>query len=106
LIDSAPDPDRIAAHANGAGVAEDGIVGEDATDEGALDEGTAEVASLIRPPSGCRFHPRCPHAMQVCGAQVPPRFTVGETREGERGHWAACWLYSPEHRDEKAGATQ
>jgi peptide/nickel transport system ATP-binding protein len=98
LIDSAPDPDRIAAHPAG---------------EAALDEGTGEVASLIRPPSGCRFHPRCPHAMDVCTVQVPPRFTVEAQAAADRPeHWAACWLYSPEHaggadgaRGDQAGAT-
>jgi peptide/nickel transport system ATP-binding protein len=88
LIDSAPDPDRMAAR------------GDDAP---SVDEGTGEVASLIRPPSGCRFHPRCPHAMDVCTVQVPPRFTVAarpasETLAADQPeHWAACWLYSPEH---------
>ncbi len=42
---------------------------------------------LINPPSGCRFHPRCPHAMPRCERESPP-FT-----EIEPGHWTACWLY-------------
>ncbi len=46
-----------------------------------------ENPSLIDPPSGCRFHPRCPHAMPVCSEQRPPHFDIGES------HWAACWLY-------------
>ncbi|MEU7866712.1 ABC transporter ATP-binding protein [Dactylosporangium sp. NPDC049140] len=73
LIESAPDPDRI------AGIA-------DAT---AKDRGNGEPPSLIRPPAGCRFHPRCPHAMPRCTVDLPPRLDVG----GEPGHWAACWLY-------------
>jgi len=40
-------------------------------------------------PKGCRFHPRCPHAMQVCSAEEPELFGVGEN------HRAACWLRDP-----------
>ena len=43
--------------------------------------------SLVAPPSGCRFHPRCPHAMAVCAEQRPPGVTVAA------GHTAACWLH-------------
>lgn len=45
-----------------------------------------EVPSAINPPSGCRFHTRCPHAMDVCTAKEPSL-----TRVGDR-HVAACWL--------------
>ena len=41
------------------------------------------------PPMGCRFHPRCPHAMPVCRRR-PPGFDVG------RSHTAACWLRTEE----------
>jgi peptide/nickel transport system ATP-binding protein len=43
--------------------------------------------SLLAPPSGCRFHPRCPYAMDICKRQVPPSFAVSS------GHIAACWLH-------------
>ncbi|MEU8298920.1 ABC transporter ATP-binding protein [Micromonospora sp. NPDC048909] len=75
LIESAPDPDRI------AGIA--------ATT--AQDRGNGEPPSLIRPPAGCRFHPRCPHAMPRCTTDLPPRLPVDD----QPGHWAACWLYDP-----------
>jgi peptide/nickel transport system ATP-binding protein len=38
---------------------------------------------LVAPPSGCRFHPRCPSAMQVCPTAQPPSFGP---------HRAECWL--------------
>src|SRR6266852_1826773 len=43
--------------------------------------------SLLAPPSGCRLHPRCPYAMDICKIQVPPSFAVSS------GHIAACWLH-------------
>lgn len=42
---------------------------------------------LIEPPTGCRFHPRCPHAMEKCSSVEPPMKDI------EDGHRAACWLY-------------
>jgi len=46
-----------------------------------------EIPSLITPPSGCRFHPRCPHAMPICRERFPGRTDLGE------GHWTNCFLY-------------
>ena len=46
------------------------------------------VPNLITPPSGCRFHPRCPHAMPVCKGERPPMTVEGE------GHTVACYLYT------------
>ena len=47
-----------------------------------------EPPSLIQPPSGCRFHPRCTHFMQdLCEVKTPPNF------EPEPSHRATCWLY-------------
>jgi len=49
--------------------------------------GSAEPASLINPPSGCRFHPRCPYVMPACRQQFPPRTELGG------GHWVHCFLH-------------
>jgi peptide/nickel transport system ATP-binding protein len=67
LRDAAPDPDRP------------------------LDDaptGTAgEPPSLITPPPGCRFHPRCPHAMPECSRDLPAPTTL------DPDHTTSCWLY-------------
>jgi oligopeptide/dipeptide ABC transporter ATP-binding protein len=44
--------------------------------------------SLLIPPSGCRFHPRCPYVMSVCRQQEP----LLEPVEGNREHLQACHL--------------
>ena len=46
-----------------------------------------EVASLREIPHGCRFHPRCPFAMDICRREEPPYFQV------DKEHISACWLY-------------
>jgi peptide/nickel transport system ATP-binding protein len=68
LIASAPDPERLEAVAEAAA--------------------TGEPPSLVTPPAGCRFHPRCPHAMDICRQAHPPRSDLGA------GHWAHCWLHT------------
>jgi len=45
------------------------------------------IPDYLHPPSGCRFHPRCPHVMPICHRQKPPFFAVDEE------HQAACFLY-------------
>jgi peptide/nickel transport system ATP-binding protein len=45
---------------------------------------------LVDPPDGCRFHPRCPHAMNVCAAKNP----VNIERPG--GGRVECWLVGPD----------
>ncbi|NOX64090.1 MAG: ABC transporter ATP-binding protein [Chloroflexi bacterium] len=47
-----------------------------------------EPPSLVNPPTGCRFHPRCPNAMpDLCDAKNPPTF------EPLPNHVVDCWLY-------------
>jgi peptide/nickel transport system ATP-binding protein len=47
-----------------------------------------EPPSLVKPPPGCRFHPRCPHMIKdLCDVEIPPDF------EPELEHYTKCWLY-------------
>ena len=47
-----------------------------------------EPPSLVKPPRGCRFHPRCAKAMQgLCDVDEPPEFTPASEHE------VSCWLY-------------
>src|SRR5216684_1077282 len=46
-----------------------------------------EVPSALDPPSGCRFHPRCPQAMARCSVEAPTR------KEVAPGHSVSCHLY-------------
>jgi peptide/nickel transport system ATP-binding protein len=39
-----------------------------------------EIPSPIAPPSGCHFHPRCPHAMPRCKAEAPPLREIAPKR--------------------------
>jgi peptide/nickel transport system ATP-binding protein len=52
--------------------------------------GCGGLPSLVKPPDGCRFHPRCPHAMAICSVQAPPPAPVAA------GHLSSCWLHLPE----------
>ena len=46
-----------------------------------------EVPSPINPPSGCRFHPRCPFAMERCSVEEPVQRDIGAN------HLVSCHLY-------------
>jgi peptide/nickel transport system ATP-binding protein len=73
LLGAAPDPDRI---------------GPDAVAPPVLgSRGTPP--SLVTPPAGCRFHPRCPHAMAICADRPPPAFGVADD-----DHESACWQHA------------
>lgn len=50
-----------------------------------------EPPSLVNPPKGCRFNPRCPKIIDgLCDVKEPPKVEVAE------GHRVACWLYDEE----------
>jgi peptide/nickel transport system ATP-binding protein len=56
--------------------------------------------NLLSPPSGCRFHPRCPDAMRVCVAREPIEQRFGGGRRVE------CWLHGPEDQVTAEGRTE
>ncbi len=66
LLSAAPDPDRE-------------------TPPHIADRGAPPSMQAL--PSGCRFHPRCPFAMDICKRQAPPNVAVASD------HIAACWLH-------------
>jgi len=43
---------------------------------------------LTNPPPGCRFHPRCPLAMDICRKEEPPEIEI------KKGRYVKCWLYA------------
>jgi len=45
------------------------------------------VPDMLNPPPGCRFHPRCPYATEICNVKSPDSFHV------ENGHYVSCFLY-------------
>lgn len=49
------------------------------------------VPSLVDPPRGCRFHPRCPKALSMCSEKEPKRTSLGP------GHEVYCWLYGEKY---------
>ncbi len=73
LVSSAPDPDDLA--------------------ERAAAPARGEPPSLVTPPPGCRFHPRCPFATELCRTETPPLLDVGRGPAGEPLQ-AACWGYA------------
>jgi peptide/nickel transport system ATP-binding protein len=59
--------------------------------EGKIRDIPGDVPSLIQPPKGCRFHPRCPQAKENCSSDKPERIEVSP------GHWVRCFypLFHP-----------
>lgn len=46
-----------------------------------------QVPQIDNLPKGCKFHPRCPYAMEICKSGEVPKFHTSET------HWNRCWLF-------------
>ena len=47
-----------------------------------------EPPSLVKPPQGCRYHPRCPKVIEgLCDIEAPPEF------EPSPNHYTICWLH-------------
>src|SRR5699024_234945 len=80
LLDSSPNPDRGLSQDQGSLFDEVGDLGE--------------PPSLIEPPRGCRFNPRCPFAMEICTTDKPERTEVSP------GHWARCHLHAAGRAEE------
>lgn len=57
------------------------------TGEGIAEGIPGRIPDYLRPPQGCRYHPRCPHIMPVCSRAKPPFFSA------ERDQQVACFLY-------------
>jgi peptide/nickel transport system ATP-binding protein len=57
------------------------------TGEGIAEGIGGRIPNYLNPPQGCRFHPRCPHSMEICSQAIPPYFDVGAR------HQVACYLY-------------
>lgn len=53
------------------------------------------IPDYRNPPTGCRFHPRCPHAMDICKQEKPPLIEI------DQDHAVACFLYSPSQKVEQ-----
>ncbi|HLX39143.1 MAG TPA: ABC transporter ATP-binding protein, partial [Ktedonobacteraceae bacterium] len=93
LLSAAPDPDTMGhrqaaqAQVNAALAGKEDQSGEMAGVIAKASSVRGEPPSLINPPAGCRFHPRCPHAMPVCRQSRPARTDLGN------GHWTHCFLY-------------
>ena len=49
---------------------------------------TGSVCNMLQPPQGCKFHPRCAHAMDICTQEVP------RLQEVAPGHFVACHLHT------------
>jgi oligopeptide/dipeptide ABC transporter ATP-binding protein len=59
-----------------------------------------EPPSLMTPPVGCRFHPRCPEAMPVCSQVAPDLLPILP------GHLVNCWLYQEQPEQAAPGTGQ
>jgi oligopeptide/dipeptide ABC transporter ATP-binding protein len=59
-----------------------------------------EPPNLLKPPTGCRFHPRCPQVMEICSQQKPT------FRAAADNHQVACWLFEGHSKEENKKQAQ
>jgi len=85
LVSAAPDPARLNPGDN---------------EKVAAIPARGEIPSLIHSPTGCRFHPRCPHAMDICRQRFPARTEPGN------GRWTHCFLYGDGEKSNTAQNAQ
>ena len=68
--------------------------------QGPLKSIEGNVPNLVEPPPGCRFHPRCPHAKQICRRHFPATIEIA------KNHRVACYLFTDLARDETTSEQQ
>jgi peptide/nickel transport system ATP-binding protein len=62
--------------------------------QGLLNTVPGTPPNLMHPPSGCRYHPRCPYVMEICKSQDPELLPVENSK-------VACWLYSTQAKPQQ-----
>lgn len=62
-----------------------GLLGNARMRKGQLSIIPGQPPDMVRPPDGCRFHPRCSYATEVCQEQMPPEIEIGPD------HTLSCW---------------
>lgn len=71
------------------------------SDDGAQEQALIAIdgspPDLFNPPTGCAYHPRCPHAMTVCARMAPSHYELTDGTVGN--HQAACWLHDEQCPD-------
>jgi oligopeptide/dipeptide ABC transporter ATP-binding protein len=70
------------------------LPGKDADRDRPLTPIEGSPPDLFKPPPGCAYAARCPHAMRICGRETPPQHLIAGGGTDDT-HIAACWLHHP-----------